>query len=45
MVCANDVAILHHVLTKQQYVALPSELFDRNLGSDMVYLKMNPLIF
>jgi hypothetical protein len=37
MVCANDDAILHHALTTQQYVELPSELFDHTLGSDMVY--------
>jgi hypothetical protein len=45
MVCANGDAILHHVLTTQQYVALPSESLDHNLGSDMVYLKKNQLIF
>ena len=43
-VCANDGAILHHLPTKQQYVALPLELSDHNLGSDMVYLKKIQLI-
>jgi hypothetical protein len=42
---ANVVAILHHVLTTQQCVALPSGLFDRNLGTGKVYWKKNQLIF
>ena len=45
MHCANVGGYLHRHLTKQLYVGSPSELPDRNLGSDKAYLQKTPLIY
>ncbi len=41
---ANGDDSLHHLLTRQQHAELQVESSDRNPGSDMAYLILNPLI-
>ncbi len=42
---ANDDGYLHLHQAMQRYAALPSELLDRILGIDKVYLQQSQLTF